>query len=262
MNEHAINQESRGLETLLQSLDADRERAGKKYVDIRSTLIKFFQRNDCPAAEDLSDRTLDRVAKILQRKKVDEVVPFIVGVGKNILREFWKRPAIGGFKSEVYELCCPSHELTLDSRSRYASLIRCVERLEAGDRELFREYFMSFGDDISRMELAERRRRLAQRFGLTPGALRVKAHRLRSEVKRCCLRCLLTKSIHNTLERGEVVDHLRQQFFNKFSCTEEPLPNHYMNVGGIHRLLPTKRTAKLRPLRRKDSCAEQEELWN
>jgi hypothetical protein len=188
------------LESLLQSLDADRERAGKKYVDIRTTLIRFFQRNDCPAAEDLSDRTLDRVAKILQRRKIHEVVPFIVGVGKNILREFWKRPAIAGFKPEVYELWCPSHELMLDSRNRYASLMGCVERLEAADRELFREYFMSFGDDINRKDLAEHRRRLAQRFGLTQGALRVKAYRLRAEVKRCCLRCLLKKSFHNTMD--------------------------------------------------------------
>jgi hypothetical protein len=182
----AISQESRGLETLLRCLDADPDCAAKKYVEIRSVLVNFFQSKDCHAAEDLTDRTLDRVAKILQRRKIDEVLPFIVGVGKNVLRESWKRPTMARLKSGVCELCCPSHELTLDSRRQYASLIQCIERLEPRDRELFRAYFMPFDDDISGKHMAEYRRDLAQRFGLTLGALRVKAHRLRSKVKRCC----------------------------------------------------------------------------
>jgi hypothetical protein len=183
-----ISRESRGFETLLQCLDADRDCAGKKYVDIRLTLMKFFQRNDCPAADDLTDRTLDRVAKILQRRKIDEVVPFIVGVAKNVRRESRKRPATTELKSEVRELCTSPVELALDSRRQYAELIRCIEKLEAQDRKLFREYFMSFEDAVDRKRLAEHRQHVAQQFGLTLGALHVKAQRLRSEVKRCCLR--------------------------------------------------------------------------
>jgi hypothetical protein len=185
-----ISQESRSFETLLRCLDADRDCAGKKYVDIRLTLIKFFRWNDCLAAEDLTDRTLDRVAKILQRRKVDQVVPFIAGVGKNILREYWKRPAMIRFKSEIHELRCPAQEMTLDRRRQYANLIRCIDKLEARDREFFRKYFMSFDDAIGGKKIA--RQHLAQQFGLTLGALRVKAHRLRSEVKRCCLKHVLS----------------------------------------------------------------------
>jgi len=183
-----VSQESRSFETLLQRLDADRDCAGKKYVDIRLTLIKFFQWNDCPAAEELTDRTLDRVAKILQRRKIDEVMPFIVGVGKNVLRESWKRLKVTRFKYEMHELCCPPHELALDSIRQCAALIRCIEKLQAQDRELFREYCMSFEDDIGGKKLAQHRQHLAQQSGLTLGALHARVHRLRLEIKRCCLR--------------------------------------------------------------------------
>jgi hypothetical protein len=128
----------------------------------------------------------------LQRRKVDQVVPFIAGVGKNILREYWKRLAMIRFKSEIHELRCPAQEMTLDRRRQYANLIRCIDKLEARDREFFRKYFMSFDDDISGKTIAQYRQHLAQEFGLTLDALRVKAHRLRSEVKRCCLKHVLS----------------------------------------------------------------------
>ena len=188
-----ISQESRSFETLLQRLDTDRDCAGKKYVDIRLTLTRFFQWNDCLAAEDLTDRTLDRVAKILQRRKIDEVVPFIVGVAKNVRRESRKKPITTALKFEIRELRCPPNELALDRGRQYADLIKCIEKLEAQDRELFREYFMSFEDVIGGKKLAQQRQHLAQRFGLTLGALHVKAHRLRSEVKRYCLRHVLLR---------------------------------------------------------------------
>src|SRR5256714_13254313 len=59
---------------LLNCLDADRERAGEKYEDLRRTLIKFFEWRGAPFPEEQTDETFNRVAR-----KLDE------GIGiKNI----------------------------------------------------------------------------------------------------------------------------------------------------------------------------------
>src|ERR1700692_661929 len=54
---------------LLASLDADRERAGEKYEDLRRTLIRFFEWRSAPFPEEHTDEALNRVAK-----KLDEGV--------------------------------------------------------------------------------------------------------------------------------------------------------------------------------------------
>ncbi|MFL6230009.1 MAG: hypothetical protein ACJ741_14655, partial [Pyrinomonadaceae bacterium] len=51
------------FEGLLTWLDSDREQAGKKYEDIRSSLIKIFTWRGVAEAEELADETINRVAR-------------------------------------------------------------------------------------------------------------------------------------------------------------------------------------------------------
>src|SRR5690242_15807691 len=53
----------------LARLDADRERAGEKYEDLRRTLIKFFEWRGAPFPGEQADETFNRVAR-----KLDEGV--------------------------------------------------------------------------------------------------------------------------------------------------------------------------------------------
>ncbi|HEY0083559.1 MAG TPA: hypothetical protein VGB61_12265, partial [Pyrinomonadaceae bacterium] len=50
-----------GFERLLTWLSPDREQAGKKYEEIRQSLIKIFVWRGVHEAEDLADETITRV---------------------------------------------------------------------------------------------------------------------------------------------------------------------------------------------------------
>jgi len=54
------------FDRLLAWLDRDRERAGQRYEEIRSQLIKIFVCRGCVASEELADLTINRVAGKLQ----------------------------------------------------------------------------------------------------------------------------------------------------------------------------------------------------
>src|SRR5207237_9611124 len=58
--ECALTQDA--FDRLLDWLDADRNRAGIKYEEIRHRLIKVLTGRGCMGAEDLADETLNRVA--------------------------------------------------------------------------------------------------------------------------------------------------------------------------------------------------------
>ena len=53
--------ESENFELMLDWLDADREKAARKYEQIRTRLIKIFVCRGAIEAEDLADETIDRV---------------------------------------------------------------------------------------------------------------------------------------------------------------------------------------------------------
>src|SRR5687768_4009886 len=66
-----LTQES--FEKLLTWLDLNPEEAARKYESIRSRLRKYFECNACgDDAENLSDVTIDRVAKKLDRGEIPE----------------------------------------------------------------------------------------------------------------------------------------------------------------------------------------------
>src|SRR5436190_23726711 len=50
---------------LLDRLDADWERAGEKYEDLRRTLVRFFEWRGAPFPEEHTDETFNRVARRL-----------------------------------------------------------------------------------------------------------------------------------------------------------------------------------------------------
>src|SRR5260370_41876259 len=85
-----------GLGKLLDRLDADRERAGEKYEDLRRTLNRFFEWRGAPFPEEHADETFNRVAR-----KLDEGVEI-----KNF----------GGYCYEVARLVCLESFKGQDSR--------------------------------------------------------------------------------------------------------------------------------------------------
>jgi|ERR1041385_1703775 DNA-directed RNA polymerase specialized sigma24 family protein len=184
------------LDDLLHWLDRDRELAGRKYEQIRRTLIKIFAARGCHCAEELADETLTRVAHkaaALATTYQGDPSLFFYGVAKNVYREYLKdlwRDGIGDV-SRILQVSRHAVEPTvgegLESRdeARLQCLTKCLLAMPFEQRELVTKYY-----EEEKGAKIESRKSLAEQYRLSINALRLKAHRLRESLRRCVLRCL------------------------------------------------------------------------
>jgi DNA-directed RNA polymerase specialized sigma24 family protein len=162
------------FDRLLVWLNADREKAGEKYEWIRKRLIKVFVCRGSNNAEDLADRTINRVIRKLpeiQATYVGDPAHYFIGVAPKIWLESIKReqpPAVG----------MPARDPANDDDPRYTYLEKCLEQLTAEDRDLVVSYYEGEGQ-----AKIEHRKILAARLGLGINALRIRACRIRSELQ-------------------------------------------------------------------------------
>jgi DNA-directed RNA polymerase specialized sigma24 family protein len=187
----ALRQEQ--FEGLLDRLDPDRERAGQLYESLRRRLIRFFEWNSCFPAEDLADKTLDRVAQKLMVETVHDLAAFAAGVAKHVRQEAYKQSAR---TIQASDLSAPASSLRdpanpekilqdkVEGQQRSRCLLLCIRRWEERDRRLFLRYHAAEDD---RMRY---RRELAENHGMTIGTLRVRINRLRDELENCARRCI------------------------------------------------------------------------
>jgi DNA-directed RNA polymerase specialized sigma24 family protein len=170
------------FERLLAWLNDDRERAGQKYEEIRVQLIKIFVSRGCSSAEELADETIDRVARKISRISGDysgDPALYFYGVARMIYLEYLRsRPT-------PVELA-PVDFVENDERE-FDCLQQCVKRLTPKNRELILAYYGNEGQHV------DQRRVLADRLGLEPNALWVRAHRIRQRLRDCVNRCLKEK---------------------------------------------------------------------
>src|SRR5438132_6489695 len=77
------------FDRFLDSLDADRERAGEKYELLRLKLIKFFEWHDALEPEELADETVNRVArKIYEGEVIENLNAYIFGAARQLASEW------------------------------------------------------------------------------------------------------------------------------------------------------------------------------
>jgi len=186
-------QDKARFDALLRLLDADRDRAGEKYENLRRRLIKFFEWNFCFPAEDLVDETLDRVAEKLDEVQVLDVVGFAWGVAKHVRQEASKRSERTMQISDLpagAELATPgttperSVQEEMEDEQRARCLQLCLHRFSASDREVFLKYHNAHGGH------KEHREQLAQNLGVSIGTLRVRINRLRERLEQCLNNCM------------------------------------------------------------------------
>jgi DNA-directed RNA polymerase specialized sigma24 family protein len=176
------------FDQMLAWLDSDRERAGKRYEEIRCGLIKIFVCQGCSDPEGLADETIDRVIH-----KVPEIAPnyagnpalYFSGVARYILLEY---------KNRIAQLrllpAAPPKQIGEDEdiEREYECLDLCIERLTPANRELIMEYYRE-----EKRAMIENRKRLAESMGVTLNALRVRADRVRNSLEKCVANCLKQK---------------------------------------------------------------------
>src|SRR5215813_2254666 len=137
----ALNQEA--FDKLLGAFDTDRETAGRKYLEIRNNLMRFFEWRGCSFPEDHADETINRMAKrVAEGEEILNYSGYAMGVARLLLLEINKgrqreQQALAeiGTSSEAYD------EEPDDSENRLVCLRSCLQTLSADNRELILEYY-------------------------------------------------------------------------------------------------------------------------
>jgi RNA polymerase sigma factor (sigma-70 family) len=180
------------FDQLLDSLDADRDCAARRYEMIRAKLLKFFECRGCALPEDLADEAINRVARRLdegQQIWTAEPASYFYGVARNVLKEYWVSPERQFAPLDTLPL--PAHPYTdalkhqevecqrLHAERRLDWLAVGLDQLPAESRELILDYYQ--GDHRERIR---HRKQIAERLGIPLNALRIRVYRIRERLER------------------------------------------------------------------------------
>jgi DNA-directed RNA polymerase specialized sigma24 family protein len=172
-----------GFKILLGWLDTNDESAGEKYEKIRQRLIRIFVGRGCYEAEILADRTIDRViAKVPQISSgyVGDPAAYFYGVAQKIHLE-WLRTQKRQRETNFIELTAPVEA----EGDEYTCLETCLDKLPSESREMILEYYR--GEKRAKID---RRKELAEKRGISIGALQIKVSRIRSRLSSCVNECV------------------------------------------------------------------------
>src|SRR5207248_8851329 len=131
------------LDSLLRLLSANPARAADEYEMLRRKLVKFFQWSSSVTAEELADKTLNRVARKVYEgtDEIRDVVAYALGVARMIRREANKRAlktiGLADANSKSLSDCGASAEAldaTIQLEKEMRCLEECLERLPSDDR--------------------------------------------------------------------------------------------------------------------------------
>jgi DNA-directed RNA polymerase specialized sigma24 family protein len=170
------------FDLLLAQLDTDRQQAGTKYEALRRKLVKFFQWRGCNFPEDLTDETINRVARNLEAgEDIRHLAAYCVGIARHVFLESLRtRRHEDALQAVTYLLPTPR-----DEDPRQDCLERCLQELSPENFQLIVQYYQE--NEQARIEA---RRDLALRLGIPPNALRIRAHRIRLRLQGCVEECV------------------------------------------------------------------------
>jgi DNA-directed RNA polymerase specialized sigma24 family protein len=179
----ALNQEA--FDKLLVAFDVDRDTAGRKYLEIRNNLTRFFEWRGCSFPEDHADETINRMAKrVFEGEEITNHSGYAMGVARLLLLEINKgrqreQSALAeiGAAPDVY---VPED----DEESRLTCLRSCLQTLSSDNRDLILQYYQG-----EKGEKIENRKKLLDRLGIPVNTLRMTTLRLRERLQSCVEEC-------------------------------------------------------------------------
>ena len=168
------------LETLLRTLDPDRDVAGARYEQIRASLLKLFESRGCAAPAELADETIDRVARRLSEGATiytPNTYLYFHGVALRVLQEYRR-------SQSPPQLPPPQPDDAAETERRFECMHHCLQQLSADNLQLLAEYCE--GDAEFRNH---NRKAMAARMGISLNTLRLRVHRLRDQLAKCVSNC-------------------------------------------------------------------------
>ncbi len=174
------------FDRLLIWLHPDMEEAGKISVKIRSDITRKFSSHGASLPEKWADVTIDRVAqKLVEIAETykGEREPYFHRVAYYVLLESFAKHVDEVELTDDLPLVAPDDIENVELE--YTCLEKCIEGLSAQKQNLIRNYYQ--GDKGVKIR---RRQELASTFELELPALRIKALRIRQDLKGCIIQCL------------------------------------------------------------------------
>jgi len=165
---------------LLARLNADPMLAGEEYEKLRARLIYFFERKGCRTPAELSDETINRIArKVEEGLEIEDVFKFSYGVARLVLLEHWRDPKRAWDQLDQ-RLSPPKSDREFDDH-RMECMEKCLQALPSEDRDLI----------VKNCILDKKgKEELAGSLGLTVNALRIRAFRIRTRLHECREKCV------------------------------------------------------------------------
>jgi DNA-directed RNA polymerase specialized sigma24 family protein len=185
---------STAFDQLLVALHPDRDLAGDQYRQLHHRLVRFFEWQASTTPEAYADEVMDRIVRrISSGESIANLPAYAHGVAKLVALEMRKtRERERVARAELRYV--NSHELTGASdddepdRQRLC-FDRCLQTIEPSNREMILAYYSGEGHTK-----IEGRRQLATRLGTDMNALRVRAHRIRTQLEQCVGGCVQRRS--------------------------------------------------------------------
>jgi DNA-directed RNA polymerase specialized sigma24 family protein len=179
---------------LLEWLDDGVESNGERYLEIRRRLVSYFDRRNCAAADELADKTFNRIAKTLETSVIATRPParYCYVVARFVLLESFRvdRRHVSLDEPRRLDVLCARNfrfstdEAVVTRQQRLDCLDHCLQELRSDQRELAIEYYRD-----ARRQRIDRRRNLAERLGISINALGIRACRIRDALRECVEGC-------------------------------------------------------------------------
>jgi DNA-directed RNA polymerase specialized sigma24 family protein len=176
-NNESVDLTTEAFELLLSRLAPGPEAAGHEYERLRLNLANYFRLKGLQEPFAVADLTLDRVARLLTSKAVDNLGPFSFGVARLVCLEQYRaeqrqRGAVEEFAGNLTEE---------NEEDTYELMQECLRAIGAEDQELLRSYFQ----ELPPKDRHAYRENLARQAGINVGRLRLRIHRLRQKLENC-----------------------------------------------------------------------------
>jgi DNA-directed RNA polymerase specialized sigma24 family protein len=183
--ESASHISRQAFERLLDSLAADRDVAAERYSRLRLALIDFFTFESCPFPEDHADEVLMRVARRLSEgERIERLPAYVLGVARVLAKELAGRARREESKLREFARLA-AQEKSPANEGPLRCLDQCLDQLPAESRELILAYYSAEPD-----RRIAARKKMAERYGIEPVALRNRALRVRQKLESCVAQCL------------------------------------------------------------------------
>lgn len=110
-------------------------------------------------------------------------VHYFIGVARNIFLEHLRQPRTVPVDTGMEVMAPDRSDDEAERRDR--CLQHCLTELDVKDRQLIEDYYLHRG--ATKIAC---RRELAEKLGVGPNALRIRAYRIRQRLNRCVMACL------------------------------------------------------------------------